>query len=138
MRKERDHVGYGKPPVHSRFKKGRSGNPKGRPKGSKNFKTDLAEELEEKIPIREGSQSKRLTKQRALIKTVMNRALKGDVRAAEVLVKWLVSDHKTSNSGNNEPLSSDDSSLLANIEARLLSQNVTGRDKLDCTDSKSK
>ena len=38
----RDHdAGYGKPPRHSRFKKGQSGNPKGRPRGSRNFSTDL-------------------------------------------------------------------------------------------------
>ena len=39
-------VGYGNPPKESRFKKGQSGNQRGRPKGSKNLKTDLAEELQ--------------------------------------------------------------------------------------------
>ena len=37
-------VGYKKPPIHTRFKPGVSGNPKGRPKGTKNLATDLAEE----------------------------------------------------------------------------------------------
>ena len=32
-------VGWGKPPRHTRFKKGQSGNPKGRPPGSKNMNT---------------------------------------------------------------------------------------------------
>ena len=38
---ESDKVGYGKPPLHSRFTRGQSGNPKGRPKGVRNFKTDV-------------------------------------------------------------------------------------------------
>jgi hypothetical protein len=46
-------VGYGKPPVHTRFKKGQSGNPNGRHKGSKNFSTTLEETLQEKVVIRE-------------------------------------------------------------------------------------
>ena len=48
---DHDHyeVGYGKPPTNTRFRKGQSGNRTGRPKGVKNFKTELSEELEEKI-----------------------------------------------------------------------------------------
>ena len=45
-------VGYRKPPKHTRFKPGQSGNLRGRPKGTKNLKTDLMEELGEKILIR--------------------------------------------------------------------------------------
>ena len=44
-------AGYGKPPRHSRFKKGQSGNPKGRPRGGRNFSTDLKATLEEPIRI---------------------------------------------------------------------------------------
>ena len=42
-------VGYGKPPKHTRFQPGQSGNPRGRPKGTKNLKTDLEEELSERV-----------------------------------------------------------------------------------------
>ncbi len=54
-------VGYKKPPPQSRFRKGRSGNPKGRPKATKNFKTDLMEELRERILLREGTTRKRVS-----------------------------------------------------------------------------
>ncbi|MCY3732928.1 MAG: DUF5681 domain-containing protein, partial [Chloroflexi bacterium] len=44
-------VGFGKPPKHSRFKKGKSGNPKGRPKGSRNFSMVVKETLEEPVRV---------------------------------------------------------------------------------------
>ena len=60
-------VGYGKPPKHTQFEPGQSGNPRGRPKGTKNLKTDLMEELGEKILVREGEQARRVSKQRAVV-----------------------------------------------------------------------
>jgi len=75
-------VGYGKPPKETQFKPGRSGNPRGRPKGSRNLATDLAAELGEQITVREDGHSRRISKQRALIKSLMAKALQGDVRAS--------------------------------------------------------
>jgi hypothetical protein len=79
-------VGYGKPPKTRQFKRGRSGNPKGRPNGSCNLATDLAAELNEKICVREEGCSRRISKQRALIKSLMARALQGDVRATAAVL----------------------------------------------------
>src|SRR5215831_15175287 len=79
-------VGYGKPPKASRFKPGQSGNPKGRPKGSANLASDLSAELGEPITVREGGQARHITKQRALIKSLMAKALQGDVRATTALL----------------------------------------------------
>jgi hypothetical protein len=73
--------GYGRPPKSGRFKPGKSGNPKGRPKGSLSLATDLAQELSEKITVREDGHARRVSKQRALIKSLMAKALQGDVRA---------------------------------------------------------
>jgi len=66
-------VGRGKPPVNNRFKKGESGNPNGRPKGIKNLKTDLVEELQEKISIREGDRSVEISKQRLIVRSTKTR-----------------------------------------------------------------
>jgi hypothetical protein len=79
-------VGYGKPPKSGQIKKGERRNPKGRPKGIKNLKTDLLEELGEQMKVREDGKEHRISKQRALIKTQVARALNGNDRAAAKVI----------------------------------------------------
>jgi hypothetical protein len=81
-------VGFGKPPVESRFKKGRSGNPGGRPRGSRNFKTDLREELAEPVNVREDGRVRTVSSQRAAMKQLRAKALKGDQRALDRLLAF--------------------------------------------------
>ncbi len=90
-------TGYRKPPKHTRFTKGQSGNPKGRPKGTQNLRTDLSEELSELIRVREGDHEITVSKQRALLKTLTARALKGDTRAAQLVLDlvWRVIERET-------------------------------------------
>lgn len=79
-------VGYKKPPVEHQFKPGRSGNPKGRTKGTKNLKTDLEEELKERIPIKEAGKAKKVSKQRAMVKALMAKAVGGDTKAVNIVM----------------------------------------------------
>lgn len=115
-------VGYKKPPVHSQFQKGRSGNPKGRPKGTRNLKTDLMEELAQPIVIREGERQIRTTKQRALVKSLMAKALKGDMRAMATLITLTVrlDGMEEITDDASAPLSAQEEERLAVLEARLL------------------
>ena len=78
-------IGYGNPPKHARFQKGVSGNPKGRPKGKRNFVTVLAEALEEKIVIDENGVKKTVTKLEAALKQLVNKAASGDLIALRQL-----------------------------------------------------
>ena len=82
-------VGYKKPPVKSQFKKGVSGNPKGRPKGSKNLETFLVEELSQQIIINEGGRKKEVSKLEALVKQIVNKAIQGDYRAVAQTIKLI-------------------------------------------------
>jgi hypothetical protein len=70
-------VGYRRPPRHTQFKKGQSGNPKGRPKGSKNFESMVVCELNELMNIRENGRLKRISKLRLSAKQVANAAAAG-------------------------------------------------------------
>lgn len=79
-------VGYGRPPEKSKFRKGESGNKSGRPKLKKDFKTDLQEELEEIISIRDRGKSKSVTAQRAALKRLMVNALNGNMPALKLLL----------------------------------------------------
>src|SRR5207244_10457945 len=61
-------VGYGRPPQHSRFKPGQSGNIKGRPKGSKSLKAILEEALSSSVTITENGVLKKVALQELLFK----------------------------------------------------------------------
>lgn len=104
-------VGYKRPPSEHQFKPGKSGNIKGRPKLIKNFKTDLREELEEIIMVQEGGKSKPITKQRALIKKLLLKALGGDLGAQKTLAS-LIALHLNDDTSEAEGLSAEDQKLL--------------------------
>ena len=79
-------VGYGKPPRHTRFVKGRSGNPRGRPPGTKNLKTLLSEALNEPVIVTENGGSRKVTKRQAIITQLVNRSATADFRAIKILL----------------------------------------------------
>ena len=83
-----DGVGYGKPPKHSRFKKGQSGNPKGRPKGAKGLRAALLRELESPITIREGKREIRVSKAEAMAKRFVEKGLKGEFAAMKYVTDF--------------------------------------------------
>ncbi|MFZ0244518.1 DUF5681 domain-containing protein [Candidatus Binatus sp.] len=79
-------VGYAKPPKHTRFQKGRSGNPKGRPKGSKGFDAIVRHELEDLVEVRQNGRVKKISKREVIIKQMVNKAAAGNQRATELLL----------------------------------------------------
>ena len=87
--RNKDRVGYRNPPRHTQFKPGQSGNPKGRPKGTKNLRTDLGEELQERITVTEGGRQLTVSKQRAMLKSLVAKALKAAAEfAAQEKTVW--------------------------------------------------
>ena len=79
-------VGYGKPPTSTRWQKGQSGNPHGRPKASRGLKADLHAELISRMEIQMNGKRISGTKQQLMLKTLTARAAAGDVRAIKALI----------------------------------------------------
>lgn len=86
MKKKSYTVGYGKPPRHSRFKPGQSGNPKGRPKGARGFDAELAEELKQTVTIKENGVVRKISKSRAMVKSLINKAAMGDHKSCQLVL----------------------------------------------------
>jgi Family of unknown function (DUF5681) len=121
-----DEIGYRRPPRHTRFQPGQSGNPSGRPKGTQNLATDLGEELAEHVPIRDGGRSLNVSKQRALIKALVAKALEGDMRATGIvlqLVERVVGPETARTGPADDDLSADDREILERYIADQLSRH---------------
>jgi hypothetical protein len=87
MKRRSDYaIGYGRPPINTRFKPGQSGNPKGRVKGRKNMVGLLQDALDKRITVREGDTVRKVSTAEALILALMSKALKGDARACAMLI----------------------------------------------------
>jgi len=112
-------VGYGKPPLRTKFKKGKSGNPRGRPKGSRNIKTLFKEKLEEKITVTENGRRKVISKQEALVAVVINKALGGDLRSVNLLMPILDGNEVSAESGFNSEI---DQQLAISVMKRFRKQ----------------
>jgi uncharacterized protein DUF5681 len=123
---ERDYdVGYGKPPCHTRFKKGQSGNPRGRSPGSKNLSTLLSEPLNEPVIVAENGGRRKITKREAIVTQLVNRSATADLRALKILLD-LVRDIEA----QTEPASSEvatftaaDEKVIEQLKARLFRNN---------------
>jgi hypothetical protein len=113
-------VGYGKPPQHSRFKQGRSGNPRGRPKGTLNMATVLARTLRERVVIDENGKRKMVTKLQAAIPQLVSKATSGDGHAIRYLCQLVLSAEERSVVAEpTTQLSETDQKVMDNILKRF-------------------
>ena len=115
MSKDRDdyEIGYGKPPRSTRFKKGQSGNAKGRPKGSRNFANDLDDVLNTKMTVNENGKPRKVSTQLAALMRLREKALKGETRALDRLLS-MADERSTEKDAQNKErhISSDEMDIL--------------------------
>ena len=124
-------VGYGKPPAHTRFQPGQSGNPAGRPKGARNLRTDLEDVRSRQIVITENGKSRKVSVQNAALLQVATKAVKGDLRASEQLMRLIerhLPDETEAAPPQSPPLSPAESAILTEF---LQLQSSPGGDNED-------
>ena len=115
-------VGFGKPPKEHQFQPGQTGNPKGRPPGSKNLKTDILEELRETLTVTEGGKRRKVTKQRAMVKSLVNTAMTGNVGASLKIVDLMLKGMVDDDSAETTPLSAEEKAIMVAYAERLVDQ----------------
>lgn len=116
-----DPVGYGRAPEGSRFIPGRSGNPKGRPKGARNRTTILKQALNERVVVTEHGKRRSITKQEAIFKQLVNKAAAGDHRAAQLVINEMreIESRLSSSETGREIIDEADQQVFQNFLRRL-------------------
>jgi hypothetical protein len=112
-------VGYGTPPKHTQFQKGQSGNPKGRPKGSKNVATLLEAVGRESIIVNENGRRRRITKKQAALTQLVNKSASGDLKALHLYTHLTVMCESSDQPSKLSVPDERDRSVMANILKRI-------------------
>jgi hypothetical protein len=111
-------VGYRKPPKEHRFEAGKSGNPRGRPKGAGGFKSDLEAALNAKVSLSENGKTTKITVVAAALKRLIQKAVvQGDLRSIEKVLAYAQQQSLEAPPAPTK-LDSDDAQLIADFLAR--------------------
>jgi hypothetical protein len=114
-------IGYGRPPLNRRFERGRSGNPRGRPRGSYELSTILERAVSEKVVVKQGERRRKISKREAMLTQLANKAAAGDHRSIQLLVALLqqIEVRREASSPQWRELDTADESVLAGIVERI-------------------
>jgi len=112
-------VGPGKPPLQTRFRKGQSGNPRGRK--AKNLPALLADALNERVYVTVDAKRRRITKREAVITQLVNKSAGADLRATKMLIDMLKEIERKTGMAPPEARAATpaDEEVLASFAARL-------------------
>jgi hypothetical protein len=109
--------GYKHPPRKGRFKPGKSGTPRGRPKGSRNRLTDFDREMNETVVVRVNGKIRRVRTWTAVLKRLKEMAVKGDMKAINKTIDTAMKLEATAGSEDQgqEILPDADKEILADF-----------------------
>ena len=126
---ENDEIGYGNPPRHTQFRKGVSGNPKGRPTGSRNLATVLARALREKVVVNENGRRRTMTKLDAAVGQLVNKSASGDLAALRQLMALAGSTEERLPDSNETEVTEVDAKVMKNVLKRVAGCSAEGQNE---------
>lgn len=113
-------VGYGKPPQETQFRKGASGNPAGRPKGSKNLATIVLKEARKRVRVNGPHGTRTVTKVEAAVTQLGNKSAQGDLRAAREFFALIQRSEEAADMGSSVlPINELDQTVLESLRRRM-------------------
>ena len=122
-----DKVGYGRPPKHTRFKPGQSGNPKGKAKGLRNVATDVQQALNAVVRVNADGKPRKMSAQKAVVLRTVEKALKGDSRAAAQVLELMQRYNNDAPPARKAATSADDQALLDAMKKDILEDDRVAR-----------
>ncbi len=106
-------TGFCRPPVHTRFKSGVSGNPAGRPKGTRNLSNDVKRTLQTLVKLKDQGQPRRVSTQEAALMRLREKALKGDPRSLDRLLEYArMYNNDVETTSSDKSLTAEDQAIL--------------------------
>jgi hypothetical protein len=124
---EQKTAGYKRPPKAHQFQKGQSGNSLGRPKGTRNLRTDLAALMKKPVSIRENGKQHRISRQEAMLLSLYDKALHGDVKAAVSIVQLIMKlEPSSTGPSNSDAVSQTDQAIIDDFLRRHTAGSSSG------------
>jgi hypothetical protein len=120
-------VGYGRPPRHSQFKPGQSGNPTGKRKGVKNFSTEVRQALSSPVAITNNGRSRNVSTQRAALMRLCEKGLKGDPRALDRLIDLCLTHNSSDQTDSGGNSSAEDEAIMAAFKKEILERKAPNK-----------
>jgi hypothetical protein len=112
-------IGYCRPPRHTRFQPGQSGNPTGRRKGLRNLATDVRSTLTVPVRVNAGGRLRKISTQEAVLMRLRELALKGNARALDLLLEFAMRFNNEAVVTGAQLLSTNDQEILNAYRAEV-------------------
>ena len=118
-------VGYRRPPKHSQFRPGQSGNPAGRRKGVRNLSTDVKRILQVPVRVKEGGRTRAISTQEGALMMLREKMLKGDARSLDRLLEFAARfNNDAGEIGLTQVLGADDQAILEAYRAEIAATTI--------------